>query len=189
MIRTFIAVEISPEVLARAAELSAALRPAGADVKWVETHNLHLTVKFLGDVQDEQLADVIRAVQGAAAKVEPFELEVHGAGAFPNAGRPRTIWLGARDGSEAMADLAAAIEKALKPLGFSPEHRRFQPHLTIGRVREVRRGLKELSERLWQFADFAAGRTPVEEAIVFSSDLTPRGPIYQRLGTAALGCR
>ena len=93
--RTFVAVEITAPIRARAKELIASLDGTSAEVKWVETHNLHLTLKFLGEVHEREIFEVCQAVQRGAAKVEPFELEVCGAGAFPNAARPRTVWLGA----------------------------------------------------------------------------------------------
>jgi len=186
-IRTFVAVELNPAIRARAAELIAALRAAPADVKWVEVENLHLTLRFLGDVPMDEIPDVCRAVANAAARVEPFDLEVRGAGAFPNAARPRTIWLGARQGAEAMVALHREVEGALGKLGFRKEHRRFQPHLTIGRVRHGGPAMADLGNLVWRHADFNAGLLGVHESVVFSSQLQPTGPIYAALGRAPLG--
>ena len=118
-----------------AEELIAALDGTSADVNWVEPHNLHLTLKFLGDVHQQEIVRVCQAMARGAAEVKPFELDVRGAGAFPNAARPRTVWLGAGDGAEPMVVLHDRVEAALAKLGYREEHRRFQPHLTIGRVR------------------------------------------------------
>jgi RNA 2',3'-cyclic 3'-phosphodiesterase len=156
-------------------------------VKWVEPHNLHLTLKFLGDVAQTEIAEVCEAVMRGAAKVEPFDLEVRTAGAFPSAARPRTVWLGAGAGTKEMVVLHDRVEAALAELGFREEHRRFQSHLTIGRVRGGGPGIAELGTRLQQHADFLAGRMTVTEATVFTSTLTPAGPIYEALGTAPLG--
>ena len=100
-LRTFLAVEIDAAVRAKAKELIEVLTSARADVKWVESDNLHLTLQFLGDVPENKIAEVAAAMQRGAAEVESLELEIRGAGAFPNPGKPRTIWLGAKKGPTA----------------------------------------------------------------------------------------
>ena len=186
-LRTFVAVELSGPVRARAEELIAALDGTAAQVKWVEPHNLHITLKFLGDVHERAIIDVCRAVAQGAAEVEPFDLQLRGAGAFPNAARPRTVWLGAAEGTPEMVVLHDRVEAELAKLGFRKEHRRFQTHLTIGRVRGGGPGIAQLGERLQQHADFPAGRMTVDKLTVFASTLTPAGSIYDVLGTARLG--
>jgi len=186
-IRTFVAVELSEDVRRGAAELIDVLRTASADVKWVEPHNLHLTLKFLDDVPLTQIPQVCTAVARAAAAVEPFLLEVLGAGAFPNADRPRTIWLGTGQGQSQMGQLHASLEEELSALGFRKEHRRFQPHLTLGRVRRPGPALRRLSDMLWQHRDYKAGTLEVAEVVVFSSRLERTGPIYEALGRSTLG--
>ena len=208
--RTFVAVEITGPIRARAKELIESLAGTPADVKWVETHNLHLTLKFLGEVREQEIFEVCRAVERGAAKVEPFELEGCGAGAFPNAARPRTLWLGAREGTEPMIQLHDCIEAELAELGYREEHRRFQVHLTIGRVRggengkrgpspfgrrpssaksdrSTDDGIVELGELVQLQTDFEAGSMTVDKVAVFSSTLTSDGPIYEKLGTSTLG--
>ena len=185
-VRTFVAVETSPAVRQRVAELIGIFAATGAKVSWVQQHNLHLTLKFLDEVPLNSIPQVSAAVQMAATAFEPFELEIRGAGAFPCAGRPRTLWLGTGQGSEPLGKLHAALESALKPLGFPNEHRRFAAHLTIGRVRGPGSGLVELGSLIQQHAEFTAGQFPVDELVVFSSQLTPQGPIYDALSRAAL---
>lgn len=186
-LRTFVAVEINGPIRARAGELIATLAATTADVKWVEPHNLHLTLKFLGDVHQREITEVCKAVAQGAAEVEPFELEVRGAGAFPNAARPRTVWLGAAAGADQMVVLHDRVEAALAKLGYREEHRRFQTHLTIGRVRGAGPGIAELGKLLQQRADFAVGSMTVQKVTVFSSELTSAGPVYEVLGTSRLG--
>jgi 2'-5' RNA ligase len=185
-VRTFVAVEIDATVRGRAAELIRVLGAAGADVKWVDPRNLHLTLKFLDEVAVAEIPRVCDAVQRGAARVEPFDLEVRGAGAFPNAGRPKTVWLGAGGGQEPMIALHGAVEAALGKLGFRKEHRRFEPHLTLGRVRSGGPAVASLGQLLCQQADFHAGACHVGEVVVFSSELTPAGPVYAALGRASL---
>ncbi len=186
MTRTFIAVEIDSAVRSRAEELIGILRAAGADVKWVEPHNLHLTLQFLGEVPQQEIVAVCKAVELGAAQVQPFELEIGSAGAFPHSHRPRTLWIGAKAGSPLMAELHDHVALKLAELGYRDEVRLFQTHLTIGRTRSGK-NVAELGQLLKQHADFNAGRMRVEKATVFSSRLERGGPIYEVLSTAQLG--
>jgi 2'-5' RNA ligase len=185
-LRTFVAVETSQPVRRRAEELMQLLSAAGVDVRWVDSHNLHLTLKFLDEVPTREIPGVCEAVQRAAAGVPAFDLTLCGAGAFPHPGRPRTLWLGGGEGSQRLAVLHAALEKALAPLGFRKEPRAFEPHLTIGRGRGGGPALGELARLLKEHAAFDAGRFRVAELVVFSSQLMPRGPIYEALARAPL---
>jgi len=186
MTRTFIAVEIDSAIRSRAEELIILLRAAEADVKWVEAQNLHITLQFLGEVPEQLVAGVCKAVEQGAAQVRPFDLEVGCAGAFPNSNRPRTLWIGANAGSQQMAELHEFVALELAELGFQDEDRRFQTHLTIGRTRSGK-NVAELGRLLKQHADFNAGRMRVEKATVFSSSLQRGGPIYEVLGMGPLG--
>jgi 2'-5' RNA ligase len=185
-VRTFVAVEIDAAVRARAVELIHRLDAAGADVKWVDPENLHLTLKFLDEVAVAEIPRVCDALQRGADGVAPLDLELRGAGAFPNASRPKTVWLGARRGQQQMIALHAAVEAALSQLGFRKEHRRFEPHLTLGRVRSGGPAVAALGQLLCQQSDFQAGQCHVAEVVVFSSELTPAGPLYAALGRARL---
>ncbi len=185
-VRTFVAVETGDAVRQRAAELIQIFAATGAKVSWVQPHNLHLTLKFLDEVRLNSIPEVSVAVQKAATEFEPFDLEIRAAGAFPSAGRPRTLWLGTGHGSEPLSKLHAALENALKPIGFPKEHRRFAAHLTIGRVRGPSPTLSELGLLIRQRADFTAGQFHIAELVVFSSQLAPQGPRYEVLSRAAL---
>jgi 2'-5' RNA ligase len=186
-VRSFVAVELSDAVRQKAAELIRLLAASSADVKWVEPHNLHLTLQFLGDVPLADMLQVCEAVRRGAERVEPFEFEVRTTGAFPSTSRPRTVWLGSGRGEQEMVALHDRVEAELVPLGFRKENRRFVPHLTIGRVRRGGPGLRDLAQRLQAESAFEAGTVTIDEAIVFSSRLTPTGPIYEVLGRAAVG--
>ncbi len=181
-LRTFIAVEISPEVRLAAYRLIERLRVSQAKVKWIETENLHFTLKFLGDVAAEEINNVCRAVEEAVKPFMPFELVTQGCGAFPSTARPRTVWLGVEEGGEPMELLVQAIERSLENLGFAREHRRFTPHLTLGRVREgPAAGLKQLTDLLAKYHDFDAGTMMVNSVAVFSSTLGRGGAKYEAL--------
>jgi 2'-5' RNA ligase len=148
---------------------------------------MHLTLKFLGDVDISDTYAVCKAVQTAVKGFEPFDLEIRGVGAFPNIHRPRTIWFGGGEGETQIASLAERIDDELFKVGFRKEGRRFQTHLTLGRVHTDRGpALAELTRLLQEYADLEVGQTPVDEVIIFSSTLTRNGPIYDPLGHTPL---
>jgi RNA 2',3'-cyclic 3'-phosphodiesterase len=186
-LRTFIAVEIAPNIRSSAQRLIERLRISQAKVKWIEPENLHFTLKFLGDVPAAEINDVCRAVEKAAAPFTPFELVAKGCGAFPSPARPRTVWMGVNDGAEPMELLVQAIERSLEPLGFAREHRRFTPHLTLGRVREGPAvGLLQLADLITKLAEFDAGSMIIDEVTVFSSTLSRGGAKYEALSRIEL---
>jgi 2'-5' RNA ligase len=189
-LRTFIAVELSPRVISRAGDLIDKLRVAEANVNWVRPQQMHLTLKFLGDVADIETPDVCRVVAQVAKKFEPFEIICRGAGAFPDNERPRSLWIGIRDGAEELKELQAAIDEALKrELGYAKEPRGFHPHLTIGRVKHASpTGREDLTRLLVENSDFDADLTVIDELVTFASFLDrKKGPMHEALGTAALG--
>ena len=183
--RAFIAVEAPPVLRDRIAKLIARLRASETPVKWVERQNLHWTIKFLGDVDLTDTAEICRQMTAVAAEFTSFDLDVRGVGAFPDAGRPRTIWVGVGDGADEMAALVAALDERLVKLGFPREPRRFTPHLTIGRVRGTEPS-RELASLLAAETSFDVGLMPVEELVLFSSRLEREGPVYEALGHAEL---
>jgi 2'-5' RNA ligase len=184
-IRTFVAIETTDDLRRRAGEVSARLHHVGGDWKWVTPANLHWTLHFLGDVEELEIPAVCTAVATAAGECEPFELTAVGAGAFPSADRPRTIWIGAGQGADAMVALQRGIERRLKKLGYRGDNRRFVPHLTLGRAGRHGRP-PSLSGELSALSDFDAGSMLVNEVIVFSSQLTGDGPSYDPLARAPL---
>jgi 2'-5' RNA ligase len=187
-LRTFVAVEMSSEVRARARQLVGLLQAAGAKVTWVKPEAMHLTLKFLGEVDLIDIPAVCDAVNGAVVDLPPFEIVVSGAGAFPASGRPRTIWLGVSQGSDELIELHDRVERALAKLGFRQENRRFRPHLTLGRVRGDR-DLRELGQLVVEHADYVGGVASVDEVVVFSSELEADGPIHEPLAVAPLNGR
>ncbi len=187
VLRTFIAVEISPEIRSSALRLIERLRIAPAKVTWTKAANLHYTLKFLGDVAAEKTAAICKAVQEAVTPFSPIDIVAAHAGAFPSAGHPRTLWLGVSEGAEPLELLFQAVERTLEPLGFPKEHRRFTAHLTLGRVREsTPAAVHQLAELLRKHADFDAGAMTIDSVTVFSSTLGRDGPSYEVLSRAEL---
>jgi 2'-5' RNA ligase len=189
LLRTFIAVEAPGEIIAQASKLVGRLQTAGAEVKWVEPEHMHFTLKFLGGVRDRDLGELCLALARATRDLRPFEIDVRGAGAFPDAARPRTLWLGVGDGSAEFAALFESLEDRLADLGFRQEGRRFQPHLTLGRVRNSSPGGRELASVLREQAEFEAGPMYVDEVVLFSSELGRDGPRYEVLSRGELLAR
>ena len=190
--RTFIAIEIGNDVKARALDLIKRLKKSEAEVKWVESHLMHITLKFLGDVPNVEVPDVCRVVQQVAAEFEPMEIEFTGAGAFPDISRPKTLWIGIApgEGFDQLAAMNEQLERRLNDeLGFARERRKFQPHLTIGRVNSTDETQQALSELVAENADFDAAITEIDELLVFASYLEKSGPTYNVLGRAELTYR
>jgi len=166
--RLFIAVPVSDEVRRAAARLIAELRLSGADYKWVEPENLHLTLRFLGATPLERIPG-IEAILRRAAQRPRFEISFGAVGAFDSWDDPRVVWLSADEGAAELAALA-------KLLGASEEGRPFSAHLTIGR-RRSRSGLERLRAAANR-AGLQGLRQAVEKVVLFESRLTPQGPKY-----------
>ncbi len=133
-IRSFIAIPLSGEVQRAARKMLRELRGEKDGMKWVPEDNLHLTLKFLGDVVDRDVPSVCRVVRDCCSQVEPFDLELQGCGGFPNLERPRVVWAGIEQGGDSLATLVTSLEKGLASLGFRPDSRDYRPHLTLGRA-------------------------------------------------------
>ena len=187
--RTFIAVEIGPEIRASAVALQDALAKTGAEVKWATPESMHITLLFLGEVDDRELPAVCRAVQQVAATEPPFLMRVSGVGAFPTPRRPKILWAGITDGAAELKRLYNKLEAKLLDLGcYRKEERGYTPHLTLGRVKGEGDGFtiaKELPKRL----SWDGGRTTVDEVLVFGSVLEKDGPVHTVLGRGELSGR
>lgn len=188
-VRCFIAIELPEEVKAGLKDIQAKLKSGGqASVKWVDPDSIHLTLKFLGDVDVAKIAPIAAALEGAAQEVSPFSLKLEGLGAFPNLRRVQVVWVGVGGGVDKLANLQQRLESSLARLGFAPEDRRFTPHLTLARVRD-RASLAE-QEGLGQLIAGtkleAAHSFPVVEVSLVRSQLTREGALYSRLSTAGL---
>jgi 2'-5' RNA ligase len=186
--RTFIAVPLSEAIRDELAALRRELERGLADMKWTETQNLHITLVFLGEVDDRELPEVCRLTQAAVDAVElrAFPLRVAGLGCFPHPRRPRVLWAGVDEGAEELKLLHAALADQLAALGFRQEDRPFEPHVTLGRTKSGG-PVRELAALLSAKANWRAGGQTAAEVHVMGSELTPRGPRYTLIGRARLG--
>jgi 2'-5' RNA ligase len=185
-LRTFIAVDLGQPIRDRCVALQETLARTGTEVKWVEPENLHVTLLFLGEVEDRAVPDLCRAVADVCAAREVFPMSVETVGCFPNPRRPRTVWAGVgEDGAELVA-LHDALEPPLLELGcYRREERQYTPHITLGRVKSDR-PTDRLAQALTKNANWQGGTTEVREVLVLSSELRPQGPVYTVLSRAKL---
>src|SRR3989338_2661620 len=134
-IRAFIAVEIDPETRQKISELISKLKKSNSDVKWITEDQMHLTLKFLGNIDNSKVQDISNALSSISNNFKSFAITLSGIGAFPNLNHPRVIWLGIDKGMDALKNLSERIENEMEKLGFEKENRGFTPHLTLGRLR------------------------------------------------------
>jgi 2'-5' RNA ligase len=185
--RTFIAIDPGKAIRDRVVSLQENLAKTGAKVTWVKHDNLHLTLLFLGEVDQRDLIVVCRVVAEAAQTQTAFPMTIEKVGAFPNVRRPRTLWVGVDVGAPEVCAVHNAAESPLLKLGcYRREERSYTPHLTLGRVRSER-PVPELGAALAKYAAWSAGETTVQELLVMGSELTPEGPVYTVLSRAKLG--
>ncbi|MFH1238622.1 MAG: RNA 2',3'-cyclic phosphodiesterase [bacterium] len=175
--RTFMAVEIGPETKTKLASLEDELKKSAAEVKWVKPDNIHITLKFLGEVPPGDIEKINKAVETAVTGFKVFRINFREVGGFPSARNPRVIWVGVEEGQEELIRLSQSIERELTPLGWPPEERDFVPHLTIGRVRS-NKNIKELGQKIENYKNNDFGQGLVDKVLIMESKLSPKGPTY-----------
>lgn len=181
--RTFIAVELPRGIKDRLAELQALLKKSGADVKWAAPHNIHLTLKFLGEVDEEKLPGIIEAMESACENKKTFTATLSTCGAFPKIEFPRVIWVSLARGDQEVKALAQALEEILEKTGIPREERPFSSHITIARVRSPR-NKDMLVKALKETENYFSGKNlgfEVDAITLFKSTLGPGGPDYEAL--------
>jgi 2'-5' RNA ligase len=186
--RTFVAIEADDLLRRRTAGLIVRLRPHLPQARWVSEENLHLTLMFLGELSDSEVAEVCSRTDWVARANAPFTLRVAGVGAFPDTQRPRAVWLGAGEGAEAVCRLQADLDDALGDLAARGENRGFVPHWTLARLPRVGPNASpHLAGVLEGLADYDAGELAIDQLVVYSSELYRGGPEYYSLATCPLG--
>jgi len=183
--RAFIAIAIPAINRAAIVEFQVRLAEQMHGLRWVAGESLHLTLAFLGDVPDENLAALNAEIAAAVAGFSPFAISARGLGAFPNPARAQTAWIGLETGGP-LLPLRAAVAEAAGKVGCPPSDDRFSPHVTIARVRHKTRQGVDLRGPIGQYAAWSGGTWNVSEVVTFRSDLTPKGPIYSPLARAEL---
>lgn len=186
--RTFIAIELPKEIREHLARLQEQLKSSGADVKWVAPLNIHLTLKFLGEVEDKKLDKISKVIEDTCCSKSTFQMRISCIGAFPKIDFPRVIWLGVDLGDSETKKIAKELEDNLSAIGIPKEDKPFSSHITIGRTKSnlnrerLVQGLKNIENKMGlenlQFS--------VTKITLFKSALTPKGPIYEALKETSL---
>ncbi len=180
MIRAFLAIDLPAGLRPVLERLTGELKKSGADVKWVAPGNVHLTLKFFGDVSDAQVEEIAAAAAPIAQAQTPFSLTLAQVGAFPTLKSPRVVWVGLGGELAPLQALYQRLEEAFEGLGFPREGRPFAPHLTLGRVKSPK-GREGLVRQLAVLPAIPSEPFPVREIVLFRSTLTSQGAIYTPL--------
>ncbi len=189
VIRAFIAISLSPEIYQQLDQVLAGLKNKlpGGSIRWIPAKNIHLTIKFLGDVSISSQELLTQVLQAEVSRHPSFELSVGELGVFPSLRRPHVVWIGV----EAPPELAAVqhgVETEMARLGYAPEERPFSAHLTLGRVARNAspEDIRRISEVLGEYNVGFLGVFRVQSVHLYRSDLQPGGSVYTRLFTASL---
>ncbi|MFA5118895.1 MAG: RNA 2',3'-cyclic phosphodiesterase [Candidatus Omnitrophota bacterium] len=186
--RAFIAIEITAEIKGFLAGLQKELRKSNADISWVKPNNIHITMRFLGEIQPAQQNILAEILDTALRRHSPFKLRVSSLGAFPNTKSPRVIWTGIDLGTEQLQKISGELEAAIHTAGFPGEERPFTAHLTLGRTKSSlnRSLLAKIIGDLNQRFEEEKPEMTVSKVTLFKSTLTPGGPVYEALHIANL---
>ncbi len=179
--RTFIAIEV-PKEIKNAVEIYVnPLKKEKAKISWVKPENIHITLKFLGEVAEDKIPEIYESLKKCLVGQKPFDIEVTGTGGFPNLSRPRVFWVGLKNGAVELKNLAKSIDNELNKHGFPRDKRDFNPHLTIGRVKYID-NIKKFVKKM-NILDYKGGFFTAKEVLIMKSDLKPTGAVYTKLQT------
>ncbi len=174
--RSFISIDIEKkDVVEKILEIEKQLNETGASLKLVEPENLHITIKFLGEISEKDIPLIKRILEKNAKLFDPFEIQLEGIGAFPSMSHPRVIWIGVSENREKLSNLANGISIDLDKAGFRREEKPFHPHITIARVKRYN---SQLKKKILQYRDNSFGKIVINKIRLKKSTLTPQGPIY-----------
>jgi len=180
-IRSFLAFELPPEIKSAVAQVSDSLRKSALDVRWVKVENIHLTIVFMGNTNTDHIHAIGHDIKKICSQYGSFDISIKGMGCFPNSRRPRVLWVGLDGDLERMAQFRDDLQDQLKPFGIKVEKRKFKPHLTLGRFRSSRKTDSRLDEALTSHGVLNSPFFPLNELILFKSDLKPSGAVYTKL--------
>lgn len=181
LIRTFVAVDCSEKLRVACGKVSQELGEVMDGARWVDAENIHLTLKFLGEVEDRELPAVCNKVKLAIQGLPSFGVTCRSIGAFPNVQKPNTVWVDVLDPHGAICSLQTKIAESLEQLGFPLERRPYKPHLTLGRTKSRQEQSPEWFAAVDRYAEYEFGPLHVGQVVVYSSELERRRPIYTPL--------
>ncbi len=186
--RAFIAIDLPEEIKDYLSLLQAKLKQSSADVKWVAPVNIHLTLKFLGDIDDKKTSQLIQILEDAALDTPQFYLKLGSIEAFPKIKSPRIIWIGVTTGNSEVKQIAANLETRIEKIGIAKEDKPFTSHITIGRIKSNlnREKLTQSLANLSGGDNNAINQFLATKLTLFKSTLTPKGPIYEAVKETSL---
>jgi len=178
--RTFIAVELQKDIVEAVDRF---LTKTTQEIKnnkisWVKKENLHITIKFLGEIEEEQLETINKVLSEISKSIKSFEVEIKEIGVFPNLNYPRVVWIGVKDEANNLVSLANLVEEKLAKFGFQKEDKEFTAHLTIGRVKKLN-NLNEIKTYVEKYKSIEFGKSKIDSITFFQSILKPEGPEYK----------
>ncbi|MBW1803239.1 MAG: RNA 2',3'-cyclic phosphodiesterase [Deltaproteobacteria bacterium] len=180
-IRSFLAFELPLDIKRTVRDVSGALRKTPLNVRWVNVYNIHLTVVFMGNIPEADVAPMGNSVKKVCRDYGPFEIYLNGIGFFPGSRNARVLWIGLDGDMERMAQFRDALQACLVPFGIRKEKRPFKPHLTLGRFRKPGKNSRQLEAVATQYHDLKSPVQRLDELIMFKSELKPSGAEYSRL--------
>jgi 2'-5' RNA ligase len=185
-IRTFIAIKLPESIIISIREIQEYIRTNGFNLRWVRPENIHLTLKFLGDIKEDGIENVTTAIYDSVKTYVPMSLCAKGVGVFPGIKRPRVVWVGVSGQIESLVGLQKRLEEALEVLGFEKEKRPFSGHLTLGRIKG-RIDPKRFGDVLKKYVGFTSETFYADKVILYKSELKPTGAVYTEIVNVPLG--
>jgi len=185
IIRTFIAVEIPEKVISSIARVQEGIKNYGFKIRWVRPESIHLTLKFLGNIEAADTENIGRAVFEASKEYTPLSLQAKGIGVFPGIKRPRVVWVGITGQLETLVRLQKTLDKNLEAIGFPKEKRPFKGHLTLGRIKK-KIDTNTFIEALDTFGNFETETFTADRVVLYKSELKASGAVYTKLVSARL---
>jgi len=180
-IRSFLAFELPPDIKDEVTRISREVKKTGLNAGWAKPANIHLTVIFMGNVNEKDIPHIISKIDQVACQYKSFDISLGGMGLFPDTRRPRVIWLGLDGDIEGLASLRDDLQKPLESFGIKQEKRPFRPHLTLGRFRKPVKERAVLKRVIDDYSDIYGPEGKLKELIMFKSELKPSGAVYTRI--------
>lgn len=181
-VRLFIAIEITDATRKKLSNFQNDLKKISADIKWVAPENLHITLKFIGATDEGEIDDIIAVIKQSVINTKPFDLCYNGAGAFPAGRNPRVVFVRAIDSNGVLISIYERLNSQLSTLGIAYDDRKFEAHVTVGRVK-THKNIKKLVEYVSLYREFPFGQENIDHLVLMKSDLTREGAIYTRVST------
>jgi RNA 2',3'-cyclic 3'-phosphodiesterase len=180
-IRSFLALELPPQIKQELLRIHEVLKRSSLEVRWVRPEGIHLTVVFMGDVQEASIPPIIKMIGEVCSYYGPFPVALRSMGCFPNSRNPRVLWVGVESDRGRMSRFRDGLQEILLPFGIRTEKRDFRPHLTLGRFKRPGKVKSELEALLLKHGGLTSPFSSLNELILFRSDLKPGGAVYTKM--------